>query len=285
MAKSSRVGARRWRLEEPWPVVLVGRSHCACQVGLRSGFARRTGPDFAGLAAGLCTFSYRRLKLDGQSQKEDRKAALTAALGGVWHEERAHAAFQVGDICVRCAEAVENLEHIVHHCPRWNKERRESGLPAHALEAPGAGSPGVRLHGLLLAPPPGAVPTHEPALVMRLGVHTVWTDGSGRHSSNPHFCRCGVGYVTSLTLVNMPGSRCLAGGNPLEWKSATPRELSVIAKATRQVVDDVRITIEDFQGNQEAEAVANLGAAAHEAHGPGGQTLLAFDWTQAQRLT
>eukprot|EP00971_Amphidinium_carterae_P331519 6465140-Amphidinium_carterae.2 len=27
-------------------------------------------------------------------------------------------------------------------------------------------------------------------------VGTVWTDGSGRHSSNPHFRRCGVGYVT-----------------------------------------------------------------------------------------
>eukprot|EP00971_Amphidinium_carterae_P148990 2953977-Amphidinium_carterae.1 len=33
------------------------------------------------------------LKLDGQSQKEDRKAALNAALGSVWHEERAHSAF------------------------------------------------------------------------------------------------------------------------------------------------------------------------------------------------
>eukprot|EP00971_Amphidinium_carterae_P184113 3655424-Amphidinium_carterae.1 len=32
--------------------------------------------------------------------------------------------------------------------------------------------------------------------VMKRGVHTVWTDGSGKHSSNPHFRRCGVGYVT-----------------------------------------------------------------------------------------
>eukprot|EP00971_Amphidinium_carterae_P345662 6486743-Amphidinium_carterae.2 len=35
--------------------------------------------------------------------------------------------------------------------------------------------------------------SHEPALASRLGVHT---DGSGRHSSNPHFRRCGVGYYT-----------------------------------------------------------------------------------------
>eukprot|EP00971_Amphidinium_carterae_P054664 1076655-Amphidinium_carterae.2 len=31
---------------------------------------------------------------------------------------------------------------------------------------------------------------------MKRGMHTVWTDGSGRHNSNPHFRRCGVGYVT-----------------------------------------------------------------------------------------
>eukprot|EP00971_Amphidinium_carterae_P000449 9356-Amphidinium_carterae.1 len=45
-------------------------------------------------------------KLDGQSQKEDRKVALNAVLGGVWHEEGAHSASQVGDTCVRCGEAV-----------------------------------------------------------------------------------------------------------------------------------------------------------------------------------
>eukprot|EP00971_Amphidinium_carterae_P249088 4944270-Amphidinium_carterae.1 len=55
---------------------------------------------------------------------------------------------------------------------------------------------------LLPAPPPGLLPAHEPALVMKAGVRTVWTDGSGRHSSNPHFRRCGVGYVTDT------GERC-----------------------------------------------------------------------------
>eukprot|EP00971_Amphidinium_carterae_P351212 6491977-Amphidinium_carterae.1 len=113
-----------------------------------------------GLALGLSTSAYRQLKLDGQSQKDDRKAALNAALGGVWHEERAHSAFQVGDICVRCGEDVENLEHIVLHCPHWNKERREACLPTHTAVAPAC----VRLHGLLPAPGPGLLPAHEPAL-------------------------------------------------------------------------------------------------------------------------
>eukprot|EP00971_Amphidinium_carterae_P081283 1608076-Amphidinium_carterae.1 len=111
-----------------------------------------TRKDFEGLAAGLSTSAYKQLKLDGQSQKEDRKVALNAALGVVWHEEYGRSAFQVGDTCVRCGEAVENLEHVVHHCPHLNKERRESGLPTHALEAPAC----VRLHGLFgrVPPPP-----------------------------------------------------------------------------------------------------------------------------------
>eukprot|EP00971_Amphidinium_carterae_P109693 2172722-Amphidinium_carterae.1 len=45
---------------------------------------------------------------------------------------------------------------------------------------------------------------------MRAGVHTVWTDGSGRHSSNPHLRRCGVGYVTDTgdrSWLPLPGFR------------------------------------------------------------------------------
>eukprot|EP00971_Amphidinium_carterae_P060928 1205981-Amphidinium_carterae.1 len=52
--------------------------------------------------------------------------------------------------------------------------------------------------------------------------------------------------------------------------SGLPAPLGQSGKAhqTRQAVDDGRITIEDFQGNQEANVVANLGAAAHETHEP-----------------
>eukprot|EP00971_Amphidinium_carterae_P069462 1374450-Amphidinium_carterae.1 len=58
--------------------------------------------------------------------------------------------------------------------------------------------PCVKLHGLLPAPIRQVVRNHEPALASRLGVHTVWIDGSGRHSSTPHFRRCGVGYYTDI---------------------------------------------------------------------------------------
>eukprot|EP00971_Amphidinium_carterae_P054147 1066285-Amphidinium_carterae.1 len=70
--------------------------HYPCQVGSAqcAEVVARARPDFEGLASGLSTAAYRHIKLDGQSQKEDRKSALNAALGGVWHEERAHSAFQ-----------------------------------------------------------------------------------------------------------------------------------------------------------------------------------------------
>eukprot|EP00971_Amphidinium_carterae_P018559 366203-Amphidinium_carterae.1 len=42
----------------------------------------------------------------------------------------------------------------------------------------------------------------------------------------------------------------------------------VKAHQTRQAVDEGRITLEDFQGNLEADEVANLGAAAHAVHEP-----------------
>eukprot|EP00971_Amphidinium_carterae_P011712 230580-Amphidinium_carterae.2 len=169
------------------------------------------------------------------------EARKTGRLGGVWHEERAHSAFQVGDTCVRCGEAVENHEQIVHHCPHWNKETRESGLPTHAQEAPAC----VRLHSLLPTPPPGALPAHEPALVMSAGAHTVWTDGFGRHSSNPHFRKCGVGYVTDTgerSWRALPGCR----------QSVFRAQLLTVARALeecqpRRVVSDCKGVVKAIQ--------------------------------------
>eukprot|EP00971_Amphidinium_carterae_P054558 1074920-Amphidinium_carterae.1 len=44
-----------------------------------------------------------------------------------------------------------------------------------------------------------------------------------------------------------------------------PRRASSIVS---QAVDEGRITLADFQGNQEADEVAKLGAAAHAPHEP-----------------
>eukprot|EP00971_Amphidinium_carterae_P340338 6478629-Amphidinium_carterae.1 len=77
-----------------------------------------TRPDFQTL---------KQLKLDGESQRDTVKIAPVHAESGV------------GDLCVRCGEAMEDLEHIVHHCPAWNGEQPEVGIPASALEAASKG--------------------------------------------------------------------------------------------------------------------------------------------------
>eukprot|EP00971_Amphidinium_carterae_P002523 50209-Amphidinium_carterae.1 len=93
---------------------------------------------------------------------------------------------------MKCQEKPEDLNHILFRCPHWHEERRELQLPADDDTTP----PCVKLHGLLPAPKVPPVLTHEPVLVNRTGVVTVWTDGSGRHSSDPQHRRCGVGYYT-----------------------------------------------------------------------------------------
>eukprot|EP00971_Amphidinium_carterae_P079936 1581489-Amphidinium_carterae.1 len=52
--------------------------------------------------------------------------------------------------------------------------------------------------------------SHEPVLVYRTGVITVWTDGSGRHSADLHHRRCGLGNYTDTqehVWLPIPGLR------------------------------------------------------------------------------
>eukprot|EP00971_Amphidinium_carterae_P102900 2036917-Amphidinium_carterae.1 len=114
------------------------------------------------------------------------------AIGGVWHEVRTHSAFAVGELCVRCREEAEDLSHILLCCPHWHKERGRVELPADEDNTPAC----VKLHGLDPAPRVPAVITHEPALVNRAGVGTVWSGGSIRHSSDPQHKRCRVSYYS-----------------------------------------------------------------------------------------
>eukprot|EP00971_Amphidinium_carterae_P134560 2666825-Amphidinium_carterae.2 len=158
-------------------------------------------PDFAGLETGLST------QAGCSNKKDDRtSSAVNAALGGVWHEVRTHKAFTVGETCVRCKEEPEELSHSLFRCLHWHKERRDVELPADDDTVPDC----VKLHGLLPAPRVPPVLTHEPVLVNRTGVVTVWTDGSGRHSDDPQHRRCGVGYYTDTNehlWVPVPGLR------------------------------------------------------------------------------
>eukprot|EP00971_Amphidinium_carterae_P207398 4114872-Amphidinium_carterae.1 len=62
------------------------------------------------------------------------------------------------------------------------------------------------------------------------------------------------------------------------------RDLEVRARNALPQVCQLRITIEDFQGNQETDVVANLGAAEHADHEPSAEYLRWEVAAQAVRL-
>eukprot|EP00971_Amphidinium_carterae_P306247 6086182-Amphidinium_carterae.3 len=68
---------------------------------------------------------------------------------------------------------------------------------------------------------------------------TVWTDGSGRHSSDPHHRRCGVGYYTDTeerVFCALPGIR----------QSVYRAELHAVARALEEC--SPHEVVSDFKG-------------------------------------
>eukprot|EP00971_Amphidinium_carterae_P326350 6457066-Amphidinium_carterae.1 len=98
----------------------------------------------------------------------------------------------------------------------------------------------------------------EPALVNPTGEGTVWTDGSGRHRSDPQHRRCGVGYYTDtqervwLPLPGLKQSVCRAEFKFLQWHEllksanrmkwlATAKELSRLCKTCKQDAQGLKV--------------------------------------------
>eukprot|EP00971_Amphidinium_carterae_P050924 1002665-Amphidinium_carterae.2 len=181
-------------------------------------------PDFKGLETGLSTVlstqSYRHLKKSSARVDEKSRSAVNAALGGVWHEERTHRAFSVGNICAPIGI------------------RKDAEFPADEETVP----PCVKLYGLLPAPRLPAIITHEPAVVYRANIATVWTDGSGKHSSDLHHRRCGVAYYT-LTRKNVSGYLYQASSNPF-LEECQPHEVVSDCKGV------VKLTVKAVQALQ-----------------------------------
>eukprot|EP00971_Amphidinium_carterae_P214544 4257721-Amphidinium_carterae.2 len=184
---------------------------------------------------------------------------------GVWHEKRTHRAFAVGDLCVRCREEVEDLPHIIFRCPRWKK--RGARWSYWRTTVPACVN---KLHGLLPAPLLPAILTHEPALVYRANVRTVWTDRSGKHSSDPHHRRAYRAEVLVKAVQALQtGRRNPKGGNRDLEKRALAALLPgqqirrMKAHLKQADVDSGRITADDLHGNGQADDLANQGTVAH----------------------
>eukprot|EP00971_Amphidinium_carterae_P156165 3096150-Amphidinium_carterae.4 len=165
------------------------------------------------------------LKLVGVSvspgMKLTTRSAFNAALGGVWHEVRANAVFEVGEMCARCGEAVEDLEHMVHHCPAWRLHFRPP--PSKRLLVSSSMACCLLLKG-------------------RLGAHNFTL--CGPISSNPHFRRCGVGYYTDT------GESALTRAEAIRLSRS--RALAALPAGVR------RVDRSDLQGNRLADVVTWL---------------------------
>eukprot|EP00971_Amphidinium_carterae_P163632 3244444-Amphidinium_carterae.3 len=118
---------------------------------------------------------------------------------------------------VRCGQAVENLEHIVHHwqgpLPALEQTKTCMSLACRLrlirLLSTCASTGFSKLAGACACP-------SEPALVLHQHADTVWTDGFGRRNSNLHFRICRVGYVTESDC------RCLVAGSQSSVQSFWP---------------------------------------------------------------
>eukprot|EP00971_Amphidinium_carterae_P049959 984709-Amphidinium_carterae.5 len=107
------------------------------------------------------------------------------------------------------------------------------------------------------------------------------TDGSGRHSSNPHFCRCGVGYYTD-TDDTVSGCPFRVLSNPSIERSFWQLGWSVIAEVwllafmlcvlgegyptsdqSDKDAEEGRVELSDLRGNCMADVAANNGTREH----------------------
>eukprot|EP00971_Amphidinium_carterae_P172100 3412156-Amphidinium_carterae.4 len=160
---------------------------------------------------------------------------------------------------------------------------------------------------LHLGPRLPAIRTFEPGLAYRAGVVTVWIDGSGRHSSDPHHRRCGVGYYTDTqekVFYPLPGIK--QSVYRAEWHAVAraleecrPHEVVSDCKGVVKAVQALQtgrrqpkggtetssneckmpsfqggaITADDLHGNGQADILANEGTAAHGNLDPEGPWL------------
>eukprot|EP00971_Amphidinium_carterae_P036108 709612-Amphidinium_carterae.2 len=92
-----------------WPIVLDDLCAKWDSAQVLCAKVAATRADFEGLAARRSTASFRQLKLDGQSQKEERKAALKPFKWVIF---------------VSGVEKRWRTLSTVHRCPRWHKKRR-----------------------------------------------------------------------------------------------------------------------------------------------------------------
>eukprot|EP00971_Amphidinium_carterae_P163163 3234778-Amphidinium_carterae.1 len=109
------------------------------------------------------------------------RAVLNAACGGVWMGDRREKVFEESSQCPYCGEAEGSASHTLYDCPALETQRKQAAVPAPRDDIPAC----VRVLGLgTLFPCPLLCP--EEVSSGRTADEVLFTDGSGRHSTEPH---------------------------------------------------------------------------------------------------
>eukprot|EP00971_Amphidinium_carterae_P242918 4823288-Amphidinium_carterae.3 len=116
------------------------------------------------------------------------RAVLNAACGGLWMGDRRERVFQIeqDSQCPYCGEAEGSASHTLYDCPALEAQRKQAAVPAPRDDVPKC----VRVLGLgTLFPSP--LPCPEEASSGRTKDDVLFTDGSGKHPTEPTHRRCG----------------------------------------------------------------------------------------------
>eukprot|EP00971_Amphidinium_carterae_P208607 4138795-Amphidinium_carterae.2 len=162
-------------------VVLVSHGHVMQQV-----VSRR--PEFERIGLGLDGRTVKAMRTLANRNDHASRAVLNAACGGLWMGDRREKVFEQSSKCPYCGEAEGSASHTLYECPAFDSQRKQAAVPAPRDDIPKC----VRVLGLgTLFPCP--LPCPEEASSGITTDEVLFTDGSGKHPTEPNHRRCGCG--------------------------------------------------------------------------------------------
>eukprot|EP00971_Amphidinium_carterae_P231704 4598376-Amphidinium_carterae.3 len=149
-------------------------------------------PEFAGIEFGIDGRTVKAMRTLANRNDHASRAVLNAACGGLWMEGSA--------------------SYTLYDCPVLESQRKQAAVPAPREDIPKC----VRVLGLgTLFPCPLPCPEEAPSGTTTDEV--LFTDGSGKHPTEPNHRRCGCGVSGETTKLSYPLPGC--------WESVYRAEL------------------------------------------------------------
>eukprot|EP00971_Amphidinium_carterae_P101921 2017560-Amphidinium_carterae.1 len=164
--------------------------------------ARR--PDFRGIEKGLDGPTLKAMRtLAGKADHQSR-SVINAACGGLWMNDRRARVFDKDPACAFCHEGIGTPQHVVFDCPFFAAQRKEAQVGTFRETVPAC----VQTFGLGIQFPQELATVVEPSPGTTEDT-LLFTDGSGKHPTEPNHRKCGCGIsgeTTKITLYRGVGS-------------------------------------------------------------------------------